>query len=66
MSRPKAYDPQQGYMYQLLTLYGRSYEHLDYAVDRADKNHLVKEYRMTGISCKVILLPKKYWTTPNN
>ena len=65
MSRPKAYDPQHGYMYQLLMWdqYNREYDHLDYAADTADKNHLVEEYmKANHTSIKVIKLPKKYWS----
>jgi hypothetical protein len=67
MSRPKAYDPEQGYMYQLLYMGAgeREYEHLDYAVDRKDRDYLVGEYRLAfrGQPCTVksIQLPKKYW-----
>lgn len=67
MAHPKAYSPEQGYQYQILTRntsYDRSYEHLDYAKDKADKNHLLKEYRLAymgmGFEFKVISLPKKY------
>ena len=48
MARPKAYDPQQGYKYQILCRnpsYDKVYEHCDYAVDKADKDHLLKNYR---------------------
>ena len=66
MSYPKAYDPQQGYMYQLLvkTPYDREYEHCDYAVDKGDKDYLLDEYKLAygaGFIFKSILLPKKYW-----
>jgi hypothetical protein len=64
MSRPKAYDPQQGYKYQILCkLDCREWEHCDYAVDRADKEHLLKNYRdaYQGFELKTIQLPRKYW-----
>jgi hypothetical protein len=65
MTLPKAYDPQSGYKYQILTKYGnQSWEHCDYAKDKQDKNYLLGEYHLAyGIefSFKTILLPKKYW-----
>lgn len=64
MTMPKEYSPEHGYMYQILVKFGsEAYEHLDYAVDRADLAHLLKEYRMAYSSnpkFKHILLPKKY------
>lgn len=69
MSRPLAYDPQQGYMYQILVRnveYDRQYDHLDYAVDRADRKMLMENYRLVyrgqGAEFKIITLPKKYWS----
>jgi len=66
MSRPKAYEPQQGYQYQILvkTPYDRAYEHCDYAKDSSDKRYLIQEYSMAygiGHHFKAIPLPKKYW-----
>ena len=67
MSRPKAYEPQQGYKYQILCRHpeynGREWEHCDYAKDSADKKHLMENYRTAyiGYEFKIILLPKKYW-----
>ena len=66
MAYPKAYEPEQGYMFQLLTRYAgeREYEHCDYAKDKAEKDYLLKEYRSAygaSFSFKVIPLPKKYW-----
>lgn len=67
MTLPKAYDPQQGYKYQLFTKHpdSRELEHCDYAVDKAEKEHLLKNYREAyrgqDISFRVIPLPKKYW-----
>lgn len=67
MPRPQAYDPQEGYKYQILTRnpsYGLAWEHCDYATDRADKNHLIGNYRLAygaGWEFKVITLPRKYW-----
>jgi hypothetical protein len=66
MSYPKAYDPQQGYKYQILVMCPneRSYEHCDYAVDAKEKDSLLGEYRLTygaGFTFKTILLPVKYW-----
>lgn len=66
MTKPIAYDPQQGYMFQILvkTPYDIAYEHCDYAEDKADKKHLLNEYQLAfGVrhTFKVITLPKKYW-----
>lgn len=66
MAYPKAYEPVDGYKYQLLvkTPYDRAYEHCDYAEDYADKKHLLENYRMaygSGFTFKTIQLPKKYW-----
>ena len=67
MSKPQAYEPQQGYQYQILTRNqqsGRTWEHCDYAKDRKDKKHLVSEYSLAygaGWEFKSILLPAKYW-----
>jgi hypothetical protein len=67
MSYPKAYEPQSGYMYQILMKNPgeRAFESLDYAVDRSDKNYLLNEYglayRGMGIELKTIQLPEKYW-----
>jgi hypothetical protein len=64
MTKPKAYEPQSGYMYQLLQYdnYNREYDHLDYAKDREEKQYLLNEYRISGVKgLKAIQLPKKYW-----
>jgi hypothetical protein len=66
MSKCKAYEPQQGYKYQILVKCGgeRSFEHCDYAKDKEEKNYLLNEYRLAyGVGCsfKTILLPMKYW-----
>lgn len=67
MSKPKAYDPQDGYRYQILCRnlsIGREWEHCDYAVDRADKKHLLENYQLAygvGWSFKTICLPRKFW-----
>lgn len=70
MSRPKAYDPEHGYMYQILCRHweytGREYEHCDYAKDRAELVYLKGEYALAygaGWEFKHIMLPRKYWTT---
>lgn len=71
MAQPKAYDPQPGYRYQILCRHpsynGREWEHCDYAVDRADKQHLLANYRQAypaGYEFKSILLPAKFWPKP--
>lgn len=67
MSHPAAYSPEHGYRYQLLCrnpAYGRAFEHCDYAVDRAERLHLLTNYRITygpGWEFRSILLPAKYW-----
>jgi hypothetical protein len=68
MSKPKAYVPEQGYMYQILCRHlqynGREWEHCDYAKDFKDKKYLLGEYRLAypaGYEFKSILLPEKYW-----
>jgi len=65
MSLPKAYDPQQGYKYQLLTRYNNeAYEHCDYAKDSQEKKYLLDEYKLAygnEFSFKTIMLPQKYW-----
>jgi hypothetical protein len=71
MPKPKAYQPEQGYRYQLLTRHpqynGREWEHCDYATDREERNYLLAEYRLAygaGWEFKTILLPSKYWPRP--
>lgn len=67
MTRPIAYDPQQGYRYQILTRnpsYSREWEHCDYATDRKELNYLLEEYHFAygaGYEFKVMELPQKYW-----
>lgn len=68
MTMPKAYEPEQGYQYQILvrdTSYDREWESLDYAVDKSNLNDLMENYRLsyrgTGSEFKTIKLPKKYW-----
>lgn len=67
MSRPLAYEPAEGYKYQILTRnlsYDRTYEQCDYATDARDRNHLLSNYRIAygaGWQFKVITLPRKYW-----
>lgn len=67
MAHPKAYEPQQGYKFQILCrnqqYTGKEWEHCDYATDSADKKHLLSNYRLAygaGWEFKTILLPKKY------
>lgn len=68
MTPPKAYDPLQGYKYQILCKYldhpNREWEHCDYAKDLKEKNYILEEYKLAyrGLfEFKVITLPKKYW-----
>lgn len=68
MSKPKAYSPLKGNMYQILcrnqAYNGRKWEHCDYAINKQDKDYLIRNYKEAyGIEWefKTILLPKKYW-----
>lgn len=67
MARPKCYDPEDGYMYQLMFMGqgDREWEHLDYAETMSDKEYLINEYslayRGTGARLKAELLPMRYW-----
>lgn len=67
MSKPKAYRPEYGFQYQILCRnqeYSREWEHCDYASDRADKNHLLENYRQAygfGWEFKTVILPMRYW-----
>lgn len=66
MTLPKAYEPCNGQMYQILLWdsYNREYDHLDYAKDSAEKKNLLDEYRLAygaGFRFKTIKLPQKYW-----
>ena len=65
MTQPKAYKPEQGYKYQILTKYlNEMWEHCDYAVDQTEKKYLLNEYRLaygSDFSFKTIRLPKKYF-----
>ena len=66
MSRPIAYDPEQGYMYQIFCRsYSRTWEHCDYARDNQDRRYLLGEYALAyrgmGFEFKTERLPKKYW-----
>jgi hypothetical protein len=64
MSKPKAYDPEYGYRYQILCRQGREWEHCDYAKDRNEKKYLIDEYRLAygpSFDFCAIELPMKYW-----
>ena len=69
MTKPKAYSPLQGSMYQLLlkSPYNRGWEYLDYAESESDMEYLMTEYRLAYRGCeyfqiRAIKLPKKYWS----
>jgi len=70
MAKPQAYEPADGYKFQILARnpsYGRAWEHCDYAKDRQEKNYLIGEYRLAygaGWEFQSILLPAKYWPKP--
>ena len=68
MSRPKAYEPEHGYQFQLFCRCGsRTWEHCDYAKDRDELTYLLDEYRMgygPGWGFKWECLPEKYWPKP--
>lgn len=61
---PKAYEPEQGYKYQILCKYNNeAWEHCDYARDNQEKHYLINEYRIAygrGFTFKTIRLPIKY------
>lgn len=67
MTKPKAYCPQEGYQYQILCRnlsFDKAWEHCDYAKDKNERTHLLKNYRQAyggGWEFKTILLPYKYW-----
>lgn len=66
MAYPKAYEPQEGYQFQILCRHpeynGREWESCDYATDRGDLKHLMENYRQCyiGYEFKTIELPIKY------
>jgi hypothetical protein len=66
MGYPKAYKPQYGYMYQILIKSpdSRTYEHYDYAKNRAEKDHVLTKHEQAygqGCTFKVVPIPQKYW-----
>jgi hypothetical protein len=71
MAHPKAYNPQQGYKYQILCRIscGREWEHCDYStLKKGDLNKLLGEYKLaygSGWEFKVILLPSRYHPGPD-
>jgi len=69
MTKPKAYEPQDGYRYQIFCRNsGREWEHCDYATDSSDRKHLLSNYRMAygvGWEFKWVTLPVKYWPKPD-
>jgi len=64
MTMPKAYNPQQGYKFQILYRgYGVEWEHLDYAASREERDYLLKEYQIAFHGrgqYKFIYLPARY------
>lgn len=68
MPKPKAYEPEHGYKYQILTRHpeynGREWEHCDYAKDAKERKYLLSNYQQAygaGFEFKVERLPQKYW-----
>ena len=67
MSRPKAYDPQLGYRFQILCrnpACSREWEHCDYAENRKERNQLIQDCSVAygpGWEFKTILQPSRYW-----
>jgi hypothetical protein len=70
MTLPKAYDPEFGYMFQILTRnkYNKGeWEHCDYAKNKQELCHLLENYRLSYCNAepstefKTIRLPEKYW-----
>ena len=68
MSRPKAYEPEYGYQFQLFCRAdSRTWEHCDYAKDPDNLDYLITEYSMAygaGWEFKWEQLPEKYWPEP--
>jgi hypothetical protein len=66
MTLPQAYEPQYGYRYQILYRVSpnHSWESIDYAIDKSDRDHLMREYHMApqGGEYRSIELPRKYWS----
>ena len=67
MTRPKAYDPEHGYRYQILCRdpsVDREWEHCDYATDWKDRKHLLENYTQGyghSFQFRTLQLPRKYW-----
>ena len=67
MGRPKAYEPIEGYKYQILGRdlnYGREWEGVDYAKDDEDLKFLILEYKLAYPSSwefKIEMIPQRYW-----
>lgn len=65
MSKPKAYQPEKGYMFQIMRWdeFNREWESVDYSRDKADNKYLLNEYRISDRSgrYKSYQLPQKYW-----
>lgn len=67
MSKPKAYSPADGYVFQIFTRqigHGVQWEHCDYAKDANEKKYLIGEYRLaygSSFEFKSIMLPMRYW-----
>ena len=66
MTMPKCYEPEQGYMFQIIGRdlnYSRSFEHVDYAKDKQERTYLLSEYSLAygqSWELKAIRLPLKY------
>ena len=67
MTKPAAYEPEQGYMFQILCRNGSgAWEHCDYAKSIIERNRLCIEYRIAygiGWQFKTEQLPRRYWPT---
>lgn len=64
MSKPKAYAPEHGYLYQILCRQGREWEHCDYAMSTNELKELLVEYKIAygpRFEFCSIRLPMKYW-----
>ncbi len=71
MTQPLAYDPQDGYRWQILCRHpeynGREWEHCDYAATRQERKDLLTEYRLAydaGYQFKTIYLTNRYHPAP--
>lgn len=66
MAQPKAYQPKEGFQFQILfrTAGDIQFEHCGYAEDEAERDELIQQESEgygDALEFKAIKLPKKYW-----